>query len=116
MSLMIAICGLDCSACEAFLATQAGDQAAKEKVAAKWRVEYHSPDITAENITCDGCLATIGRFCSHCLECGPRLCAVERGLANCGLCPDYGCEKISGLLKYIPDSKARLDGIHAKMQ
>jgi hypothetical protein len=110
---LIAVCGLDCAACEAYLATQAGDEAAKEKVAAKWRVEYNSPGIDAKSITCDGCLASSGVLCSHCSECAPRLCAVERGLANCGLCPEYGCEKISGLLQYIPAAKERLDAIHA---
>jgi hypothetical protein len=113
MGKMIAVCGLDCAACEAYLATQAGDEAAKEKVAAKWRVEYNSPDIDAKSITCDGCLATSGRLCSHCLECAPRLCAVDRGLATCAHCPDYGCEKISGLLKYMPQAKATLDGIRS---
>jgi hypothetical protein len=113
MGSLIAVCGLDCAACEAYLATQADDEAAKETVAAKWRAEYNSPGITAKTVTCDGCLAASGRLCGHCLECAPRLCAVERGLANCGLCPEYGCEKISGLLKYIPAAKARLDEIHA---
>jgi hypothetical protein len=113
MAQMLAVCGLDCASCEAYLATQAGDEAAKEKVAAKWRVEYNSPNISAESITCDGCLSNTGRLCSHCLECAPRLCAVEKGFINCARCPDYGCEKISGLLKYIPDAKARLDEIRA---
>jgi hypothetical protein len=113
MSELIAVCGLDCAACEAYKATQANDEAAKEKVAAKWRTEYNSPDITAKTVTCDGCLATSGRLCGHCLECEPRLCAVGKGFANCALCPEYGCEKISGLLKYMPDAKARLDGIRA---
>ncbi len=115
MTQMIAVCGLDCAACEGYLATQAKDEAAKEKVAAKWRVEFNAPDITVKSVTCDGCLATSGRLGGHCSECGPRLCAVEKGLANCGLCPDYGCEKISGMLQYIPDAKARLDAIHANL-
>jgi hypothetical protein len=110
---IIAVCGLDCAACEAYIATQAGDEAAKEKVAAKWRVQYNSLKIDAKSITCDGCLSDTGRLCGHCLECGPRLCAVERGLPNCAHCPDFGCKKISGLLKFIPDAKTRLDEIRA---
>ena len=113
MATMIAVCGLDCAVCEAYLATQANDEAAKEKVAAKWRVEFNSPNITAQSVTCDSCLATSGRLCGHCLECEPRLCAVGRGLPNCAHCPEYGCEKISSLLKFMPEAKIRLDGIKA---
>jgi len=113
MTSLIAVCGLDCAACPAYLATQANDEAARERVAAQWRTEFNAPNITAAGINCDGCLAASGRFYAHCLECAPRLCAVERGYANCALCPDYGCEKISKLLAFIPDAKARLDGIRA---
>jgi hypothetical protein len=109
----IGVCGLDCAACEAYLATQANDEAAKEKVAAKWRTEYNNPKADAAYVTCDGCLASSGRLSGHCLECEPRLCAVARGYSDCAHCPDYGCEKISALLAYIPEAKARLDGIRA---
>jgi hypothetical protein len=115
MGQMIAVCGLDCAACDAYIATQAKDEAAKEKIAVQWQKNYNSPGIDAAYVTCDGCLTLSGRLGGHCKECEPRLCAVERGFANCGLCPDYGCEKISGLLKYIPDAKARLDEIHANL-
>jgi hypothetical protein len=115
MGQMIAVCGLDCAACDAYIATQAKDEPAKEKIAAQWQKNYNTPDIDAVYVTCDGCLTLSGRLGGHCKECEPRLCAVERGFANCGLCPDYGCEKISGLLKFIPDAKARLDGIHADL-
>jgi hypothetical protein len=113
MEAKIAVCGLDCAVCPAYQATQANDEAAKERVAAQWRIEYNSPAINAANITCDGCLAASGRLSGHCLECGPRLCAVGRGYPNCAHCPDYGCEKISTLLTYMPEAKTRLDAIHA---
>jgi hypothetical protein len=115
MTQMIAVCGLDCAACEAYQATQAGDMAALERIAAKWRTEYKDPKIDAKGITCDGCLSNTGRMCGHCRKCGPRLCAVERGLANCAHCPDYGCEKISSLHKFMPEAKARLDDIRAAL-
>ena len=113
---MIGVCGLDCAVCEAYLATQAKDEAAKERVAEKWRKEYNAPKIDAAYVTCEGCLAESARLGGHCLECEQRARAVGRGLANCGLCPEYGCKKISRLLKFIPDAKARLDEIHAKIQ
>jgi len=115
MEPMIAVCGLDCSVCAAYLATQAKDETAKERVAAQWRTEYNNPKADAAYVTCDGCLAADGRLSGHCLECEPRLCAVGRGLINCAYCPDYGCEKISQLLADIPEAKARLDGIRAAL-
>jgi hypothetical protein len=115
MAQIIAVCGLDCAACLAYQATQAGDEAAKERVAAQWRTDYKAPNIDAAYVTCDGCLTSTGRLGGHCLECEPRLCAVERGYPNCAHCPEYGCEKIAKLLAFIPEAKARLDGIRAEL-
>lgn len=115
MAQIIAVCGLDCAVCDAYAATQAKDEAAKEKIAARWRADYGNPKIDAAYVTCDGCLAQSGRLGGHCLECAPRLCAVERGLPNCAHCPEYSCAKITDLLKYIPDGKARLDAIRAAL-
>ncbi|RPI32758.1 MAG: DUF3795 domain-containing protein [Chloroflexota bacterium] len=113
MGTTIAVCGLDCTQCEAYLATQAGDEAAKESIAAKWRTDYHHPGIDVAYVTCDGCLEFEGRLGGHCKECEVRLCAVERNLPNCGMCDEYACEKVSALLAFIPSAKARLDAIHA---
>ncbi len=115
MAQIIAVCGLDCAACDAYLATQAKDEAAKEKIAARWRAEYGNPKIDAAYVTCDGCLDASGRLGGHCLECEQRLCAVGRGLPNCAHCPEYACEKLAKLLAYIPDGKARLDAIRAAL-
>jgi len=38
---IVAYCGIVCSDCEAYRATQSGDREALKRVAAKWRVEYH---------------------------------------------------------------------------
>jgi hypothetical protein len=113
MEPMIAVCGLDCAVCPAYQATQANDEAAKERIAAQWRAEFNNPAIDAANIACDGCLAASGRLGGYCLKCEPRLCAVGRGYPNCARCPDYRCAKINDLLAYIPDAKTRLDAIHA---
>lgn len=114
MERVIAYCGLVCSECSAYLATKAGDREAVEKVAAQWREEYHAPNITAENVWCDGCLAEGGRHCGHCAECGIRACGVARKVENCGRCPDYAaCEKIKGFLEMAPEAKAVLDEIAA---
>jgi hypothetical protein len=113
METILAVCGLVCTDCPAYQATQANDQAWLEQVATQWREEFQAPNITAEYARCNGCLAQDAKLCGHCSECNVRLCAVERGLENCGLCPDYGCEKITTLMGFMPESKVRLDAIHA---
>ncbi len=107
---IIGACGLECSSCEAFKATKANDREALEALAVKWRVEYGSPDITAENIMCDGCLGG-GRTIGYCAMCGIRTCAVGRGLENCAACPDFGCEKSSAFWEKVPQAKANLEAL-----
>lgn len=110
---MIAYCGLICSECPAYLATQADDRAELERVAAMWREEYNAPDITVESVSCDGCLGTAGHKCSHCFDCEIRACAMALNLDNCAHCADYACEKLEGFFGFVPAARATLDGIRA---
>jgi len=110
MTTLIAACGLDCAQCEAYTATQANDLLALERVAEKWSQEFNAPGLTADNIQCDGCMVQ-GRKIGHCDECKMRLCAIERGLANCAACPDYACETLTGFFASVPQAKANLDAL-----
>jgi len=110
-----AYCGLVCTDCPAYVATQAGDQAALEQVAAQWREEYNAPNITVESVICDGCLIDEGRKCGHCAECEIRACGVERAVVNCAYCDDYGCEKIERFFGFVPDARAVLDEIRRSL-
>ena len=112
MTTLIGACGLDCAKCDAFIATQADDWTALAGVAVKWTQEYNAPGLTAANVQCDGCM-TAGRKVGHCSECQIRLCALERGLANCAVCPDYACEKLQGFLAVVPQARANLEAIRA---
>ena len=115
MDKIIAYCGLVCSDCPAYVATQANDQAALEKVAAQWQQEFNAPNITVESIICDGCLDS-GRKCSHCAECQIRACGVERGVANCAHCANYNtCDKLQGFFGFAPQARATLDAIRAQL-
>ncbi len=114
MNHLIAVCGLDCAQCEAYIATQANDQAAKEQVAAKWRQQYNAPGITVDYVTCDGCVAFDGRLGGHCLECNIRACGVARNLSNCAHCSEYStCSKLAGFLQFVPTARATLDAIRS---
>lgn len=111
---IIAYCGLICSDCPAYIATQANDQEALEKVAAQWREEYDAPNMTVKSILCDGCLDG-PRKCGHCAECEIRACAVAKGVLNCAHCNDYACEKLIGFFDFVPDAKVVLDGIRQNL-
>jgi hypothetical protein len=119
MDKIVAYCGLVCTDCPAYVATQADDRAALERVAAQWREEYNAPHITVESVICDGCLTDDGRKCSHCAECDIRACGVARGVANCAHCADYarqgGCEKLEGFFGFVPDARAVLDEIRRSL-
>lgn len=115
MTKMIACCGLVCTDCPAYIASQANDQEALERIAAQWRQEYSAPSITVESVICDGCLGVSGRYCGHCAECEIRACVSERQLANCAHCADYSCEKLDGFFGFAPDARAVLDGIRQSL-
>ncbi len=115
MSKIIAYCGLVCSECPAYIATQADDRAALERVAAQWREEYNAPDITVESVICDGCLGADGRHCGHWYECEIRICGMERGVVNCAHCADYACEKLERFFGFVPHLRAALDEIRQSL-
>jgi hypothetical protein len=115
MERMIAFCGLVCTECEGYLATQANDWAALERLAAKARAEYNVPTATAEDALCDGCLSDTDRKCRYCAECEIRACGVARGVANCGRCPDYACEKLTAFFGIAPATRSVLDGVRSAL-
>jgi hypothetical protein len=111
MEPILAMCGIDCSQCGAFLATQANDLDMLEQEASKWMAEYHLEKVTVKDVTCDSCLATSERLGAHCYECDIRLCGLARNINNCAECPDYGCEKLTKFFTFVPDAKNRLETI-----
>jgi len=115
MDRIIAYCGLVCSDCPAYIATQADDDAARERVAAQWREEYDAPDITADAINCDGCLTDKGHKFAHCFNCEIRACSMERGLINCAHCADYACERLEGFFGFVPEAQAVLEGVRGAL-
>jgi hypothetical protein len=114
MNRIIAVCGLICTDCPAYVASQADDRAALERVAAEWRQAYNAPNITVESVVCDGCLDG-GRKCDHCGECDIRACGVALGVANCAHCSDYGCEKLERFFGFAPQARATLDEIRRSL-
>ena len=116
MDRMIAFCGLVCTDCPAYQATQADDDAARERVAALWREEYCAAGLKGSDINCDGCIGGGRLYAGHCLTCNIRVCGVEHGVANCGHCAEYEtCEKIAGFFRMVPAARTVLDGARAAL-
>lgn len=113
MDIIVAACGLNCSACPAFVATAAGDLAALAKLAEDWGRQFGF-SATAESVRCHGCHATDGLQIGHCAECAVRLCAVGKGHETCATCDQYGCSTMRSFVDQIPEAKARLEGLRAK--
>ncbi len=114
MDRMIAMCGLICSDCPGYVATQANDRAMLEQLAEQARNEYNVPDATADTVLCDGCLSASPRKCSYCAECGIRLCGVSRRVENCAICEAYPCEQITSFFRVVPAARIVLEEVRRR--
>jgi hypothetical protein len=103
----IAYCGLDCGACPAFHAVERLTVEERQAVADKWNVEYGGSHTVAD-IDCVGCTHE-GHRAPYCSMCEIRLCGVEKAVATCAECADYGCAKLEGFLANVPDARANLE-------
>jgi len=74
---IIGICGLNCSACPGYIATQNDDDVQRKIVAEEWSKAF-SKSITMKDINCDGCTSQTGRIFSHCHVCEIRKCGLEK--------------------------------------
>ena len=110
MDKMIAYCGLTCTECPAFLATQKDDDNERKKIAEQWSKEFDS-EIKPEDINCDGCMSTSDRHIGHWDECEIRKCAQERNVKNCAYCDDYICDILKNSLDRDPNAKHNLEEI-----
>lgn len=108
MQKIIAYCGINCSECPAYLATQKNDLKWLKKVAKEWSSE--SMTFKPEEICCDGC-SKDRRLFSWCSECPIRSCCREKGFENCAYCKDYGCDNLKMTFDKTPSAKERLDEI-----
>lgn len=110
MANVIGACGLVCSNCGAYKATQANDAEAIARIAGEWSKEYGG-NIQPESVWCDGCLTAGTRKCGHTGECEIRACAIARGVANCAECPDYACDKIMQFIAGVPEARETLESL-----
>ncbi|MDY3868400.1 MAG: DUF3795 domain-containing protein [Pyramidobacter sp.] len=95
-------CGLDCSACDAYIATRTNDEELKARVARQWTQAYGF-QFETRHINCTGCLKP-GAKVGHCGMCEVRRCATAKGLPHCGLCEDYPCELGAFVWDNVPEA------------
>jgi len=105
---LITACGLTCSECPAYIATQKDDDALRAETAKKWS-EMFKADIKTADINCDGCSSGSPRLFNYCSVCEIRKCAVEKKVANCAACPEYSCKKLDEFLAQVPEARAMLE-------
>ena len=108
MKRQIAICGLDCEKCDAYIATKNNDQSLREKTAKLWSELNHAA-INPEHINCEGCRMNGAKtlFCST--MCEIRKCAVAKGIETCGYCPEKDiCPKVNAIWQNNPQARENL--------
>ena len=113
MEKMIAYCGIVCTECPAYIATQKDDDNEREKVAQEWSKEEFK--VSPADINCDGCLQDEGKLFNWCMECSVRKCSRERGFQNCAYCDDYVCEKLKKIFDMAPEARNTLEGIRKNL-
>ncbi len=111
MAKIQAYCGLDCSECEAYIATRDNDQAGLAATAEKWAKQFGGRNLGPEICICDGCTTGKRMSTAHAETCALRLCASTRGVATCAHCDDYGCEILQGFFTLAPVLKEKLEAI-----
>jgi hypothetical protein len=113
MQEMVAYCGIVCTECPAYKATEADDNKARAKVAEEWSKEYQHP-FKAEDINCYGCVAAGDVHVGYWSMCEIRKCGSDREVLNCAYCADYPCGQLSDFQARVPEARAKLESIRNK--
>lgn len=112
MEKIIAICGLDCAVCPAYIAFKTNDNALRAKTAKQWAKEYGA-DISPEMVNCVSCIVSEGVHIGHCFECAIRKCGLEKKVLNCAYCVEYPCAILGAFIEKVPPAKANLETVRA---
>jgi Protein of unknown function (DUF3795) len=99
---MIAYCGLNCSECEAYIATKENNDGKRMSTAQDWSKMYNA-DIAPEQINCAGCKSAGEKF-FHCSVCEIRECCISNNVNNCAECDNYICDTLAGFIKLAPQA------------
>ena len=110
MQKMIAYCGLVCTSCPQFIATQNDDDFERKKAAARI-AEKFGIYLKPEEINCDGCLSSSGRLLGFCNTCEVRRGGIAKSVENCSACDEQPCDKLNKFHAFSPDAKASFEAL-----
>jgi len=105
MEAILARCGYRCDLCLAYRPNVKANPGSQQSLSDGWH-KYFGFRIPAELIICDGCMAEDPQLIDR--ACPVRPCVIERALANCAQCPDYGCERLVERLVVYEEIAARI--------
>jgi hypothetical protein len=112
MEKLIACCGLNCSACDARIATVNNDNALRAQTAEKWKSQHNLQDLTPEMINCTGCRED-GAKIGHCDQCEIRNCVKSKNFDTCADCDKLdSCQIVGNLHKYVPEALENLKSLN----
>ncbi len=107
MKQLLGVCGIDCAACNARIATLTNDDTLRARTAAEWS-KLFGHNFKPEEINCAGCNAD-GRHVYYCdAMCEIRKCGRDRKDLTCAECGDFACAKLTAFLKQVPEAEKNL--------
>jgi hypothetical protein len=112
MKITVSICGMDCLAYPAYIASQQGDKKALERIASKW--SNGELKFNPTNFDCVGCTED-GKHYSWCDMCPVRKCSMDKKIKNCAYCIHYPCEELNEPFERLPNAKKTLDEIRKNL-
>ncbi|MCX8043649.1 MAG: DUF3795 domain-containing protein [Desulfobacterota bacterium] len=114
MEKMIACCGLECTACPAYIATKQDNDMLRKETAALWGRQL-GVEVDPESISCDGCLNS-GRHLDYCAICRIRPCCREKNLQNRTQCAHSMCDILKSGLVFLSEvlEMGHLEELEAK--
>ena len=107
---MIAFCGLVCTNCPTYLATQADDDEARRKTVLFYEKKFGFK-LKTEDINCDGCLSVGGKLIGYCHSCEIRKCAINKDVTHCVNCDEQPCEKLLKFHEFSSDAKTAYESL-----
>lgn len=111
MEKLISCCGLNCTECEARIATLANDDKLRAETAEKWKLQFGATDISIESINCTGCMEP-GVKLSHCAGCQVRVCVISKGYKTCADCEKLEtCDIVAQIHKFAPFAMENLKSL-----
>ena len=114
----LAYCGVDCTKCDVRKATRDDDEEARKRALKLWektaQEHWGMKTLDPAILKCQGCRAEGEAIFKGCRHCPIRRCCRKRGLASCGLCPEWrACERLVELFADAPEARGNLARIAA---